>query len=503
MRRGVGMELSDESFAQRLAQGPRHRVKGGSPVSSKVLHLSVRTLGGGRISDCLNTSEPAKAIERARPIIAKAVGDGRIRKNSVAALAYAPTRSAKPVCCQFDLVSRKYLTKIMRLDGTSGDVSLGTGDDELAKDRMRIIVADWLTRGLISPTGKAARIYGPGGLDAEFSLPSSRLEAERWFRDKCRRQGLKATMYTADGVETLHGRLPHVDAAEIEAVARRLAAVPLANFERKLANEARHRGLDPMILDLLVRYERRERSKSSVSPIGSESAPADPVGMQSVNRRAAERARRRARNAGKQIPMVGSAWQFKPGPKQLWYEFSPGRFTAVLTIARHTYRWDLAARSSDEADRITAPILQARKHIAVAAAHWCACERGTAAAAEADDNLLKMQNEYLKALVEAGAESAKDWGELAKLLRELPSAAPPDPVRSDGPKERVESWFVNLLRQHPDRLLPGQTVRKLYGEAAKQFGVSWNEAKAALRAAQRRTGNYRWSRNRRPRKSAA
>jgi hypothetical protein len=498
MRRGVGVELSDELFARRLAMGPRRRVKEGTPC-----FLDVHTLDGGCISDCLNTSEDAKAIERARPIVAKAIDGGRIRKNSLAALAYAPTSSAKPVCCTFNHVSRVYLVQIMRLDGTYGLTSLGTGDDELAKDRMRIVVADWLARGLISPTGKAARIYGPGGLDAEFRSETSRLEAERWFAGKCRRQGLKATMYTDDEVETLHVRRPHVDAAEIEAEVTRLAAVPLANSELKIANAARHLGLDPMILDLLVKYERRERSRSSGSPTSSESAPADPTGMRSVNRRAAERARRRARDAGKRIPMVGSAWQFKPGPKQLWFEFSPGRFTAVLTIARHTYRWHLAARSGEEADRIAAPVLQARERVGVAAAHWCAYERGTRAAAEADDNLLKMQTEYLMALVEAGAESAKDWSELAKVLRELPFAAPLDPVRSDGPKERAESWFVNLLRQHPARLPPGQTVKKLYEQAAEQFDVSSREAKAGLRAAQRRTGNDNWSRNRRPRKSAA
>jgi hypothetical protein len=502
MRRGLGVELSDELFARRLAKGPRRRVKGGTRCS-KVLFLDVQALDGGKISDCLNTSEEAKAIERAKPIVAKAIGDGRIRKNSLAALAYASTRSAKPVCCHFDSVSGKYLTQIMRLDGTYGTMSLGTGDDELAKDRVRIVVADWLTRGHISPTGKAARVYGAGGLDAEFSSKTSRLEAERWFVGKCRRQGLKATLYTADEVETLELRRTRVDPAEIEAEAKRLAAVPLANSELKIANAARNLGLDRTILDLLVKYERREQSRNSSSPTGSESVPAGLVlGTRSVNGRTASSFRSRARKARKLIPIAGSAWQFKPGPKKLWFEFSPGRFTAVLTIARHTYRWHLAARSGEEADRIAAPVLQARERVGVAAAHWCACERGTRAAAEADDNVLKMQTEYLKALVEAGAESAKDWGELAKVLRELPCAAPLDAVRSDGPKERAESWFVNLLRQHPDRLPRGQTVRKLYEMAAEQFGVSVREAKAALRAAQRRTGNDKWSRNRRPRKSA-
>ena len=242
---------------------------------------------------------------------------------------------------------------------------------------------------------------------------------------------------------------------------------------------------------------RRVRTAAGRISESGERAAADHVGLESVNRHAASRARSRARKAGKLIRIAGSAWQLKPGPKQLWFEFSPGRFTAVLTIARHTYRWNLVARSAEEADRIAAPVLQTRQRVGVAAAHWCACERDTRAAAEADDNLLKVQAEYLNALVEAGAERAKDWGELAKVLRELP--APLAPVCPDGPKERAESWFVNLLRQHPDRLPPGQQVRKLFDKARELFRVTWRDAKAAYESAQRRSGNYNWSRNRRPR----
>jgi hypothetical protein len=48
MQRGMGVELSDELFARRLVKGRRRRVKGGTPCS-KVLHLAVNTLDGGRI----------------------------------------------------------------------------------------------------------------------------------------------------------------------------------------------------------------------------------------------------------------------------------------------------------------------------------------------------------------------------------------------------------------------------------------------------------------------
>jgi hypothetical protein len=181
MWRGAGIELSDDLYALQPAQGWRGRVKGGSS-SLNVLHLSVDTTRV-RVRRSLNTSDNAKAIERARPIIAQAVSEGRIPPNSLAALTYAPPRSAKPVCCKVH-PSGNYSTKIALLDGSLGAMSLGTGNDELAKDRMRVVVAAWLAQGRILPTSKAARVYGPGGLDAGFRSEALRLEAERWFANK-------------------------------------------------------------------------------------------------------------------------------------------------------------------------------------------------------------------------------------------------------------------------------------------------------------------------------
>src|ERR1700730_1479242 len=184
MWRGPGMELSDELYAQQPSQGPRGGVVKGSRSCSNVLHLNVETTRG-RITRSLNTSDDAKAIERAKPFVAKAVDDGRIRLNSLAALTYTPPRSTKPVCCRMQL-SGNYSTRIALLDGRLAVIGLKTGNDELAKDRMRVVVADWLARGLILPIGKAARVYGPGGVDAGFRSETSRLEAERWLASKCR-----------------------------------------------------------------------------------------------------------------------------------------------------------------------------------------------------------------------------------------------------------------------------------------------------------------------------
>jgi hypothetical protein len=90
MWRGPGMELSDELYAQQPSQGPRGGVVKGSRSCSNVLHLNVETTRG-RITRSLNTSDDAKAIERAKPFVAKAVDDGRIRLNSLAALTYTPS----------------------------------------------------------------------------------------------------------------------------------------------------------------------------------------------------------------------------------------------------------------------------------------------------------------------------------------------------------------------------------------------------------------------------
>jgi hypothetical protein len=104
MWRGAGMELSDDLYARLPAQGWRGRVKGGAS-SLKVLHLDIDTVRG-RIRHSLNTSDDAKAIERAKAIVAKALGEGRIQQNSLATLTYATPQSAKPVCCKIQTTQK-------------------------------------------------------------------------------------------------------------------------------------------------------------------------------------------------------------------------------------------------------------------------------------------------------------------------------------------------------------------------------------------------------------
>jgi hypothetical protein len=64
MRRGPGMELSDELYARQPARGSRGgRLKGGESCLN-VLHLGVDTTRA-RVRRSLHTSDDAKAIERA------------------------------------------------------------------------------------------------------------------------------------------------------------------------------------------------------------------------------------------------------------------------------------------------------------------------------------------------------------------------------------------------------------------------------------------------------
>jgi hypothetical protein len=491
------MELSDELFAARRAQGPRRGrwVKGGTP-SEDVFYLHL-PYDGDRITVCLNTSDEAKAIERARGIVEKAIVDGHTPPDSEAALAYASSRSAEPQCVWLDKVSGKYQTKFLRQDGTyDGNMSLGTGEAGLAKDRLRVVVPDWLDRGLISPSSKPARVYGPGGLDAQFSSETSHLEAERWYDGKRRRQRVKATMYTADEVETAGPRKPGVDAAEVDAVAERLAARSLANYEnykRDLATAARNLGLDRGVLDLLVKEKRNKRSSSSSSAPSRELV--DGVGTRSVNRRAASRARSRARKSGREIPITGSAWQSKGGSETLWRELTPGRYTALLEIASRKYRWGPVSMSRKEAEASDAAVYQARGCVCEAFDQWRSFERTE----KADEDLFKAQEGYLNELVEAGAESCKDWGELAKMLRELPSSAPVASLGSDSAKNRARSKFVNLLRKHPNGRPAGRTVRSVVEEVGSSEGLSRDKAWPEFEAAQAETGNDTWSKSGRPR----
>src|SRR5437773_10390666 len=71
--RSPGMVLSDEQFHLRLTLGPHSRVKGGTR-SKRVLFLYARP---GGLCICLNCEVLEKGLERARPILAKAIAEGR------------------------------------------------------------------------------------------------------------------------------------------------------------------------------------------------------------------------------------------------------------------------------------------------------------------------------------------------------------------------------------------------------------------------------------------
>jgi hypothetical protein len=78
MVRKPGMVLSDRLFQRRLALGSRRHVEGGTG-SERVLFLDGRREGrGGGLCVCLNCDDEEKGFERALPIIAEAIGAGRL-----------------------------------------------------------------------------------------------------------------------------------------------------------------------------------------------------------------------------------------------------------------------------------------------------------------------------------------------------------------------------------------------------------------------------------------
>jgi hypothetical protein len=511
MWRGPGMELSDELYAQQPLQGPRGRVEG-STSCSNVLHLSVETTRG-RVTRTLNTSDDAKAIGRAKPIVAKAVDDGRIRPNSLAALTYAPPRSTKPVCCKVQL-SGNYSTKIALLDGGLGAMSLETGNDELAKDRMRVVVADWLARGLILPTGKAARVYGPGGLDAGFRSETSRLEAERWLASKCRaprfmqwargpggKHVLQCAVYLNDGSRLSFGL--QTDDTEVEGPQRMRLLLWHAIAEEQLPRGVKHPawglygGPIPQATKRLLRRlaalpwgEYELQRKATAQALEYHTSTIDWLTNQDKARRAhpvrrrlaRTHARSRARKVGKRTP-ISRSWQFRTIGRILAVHSDEHPIYAQLTIAGFTLRWRLSVQNRAEAEALVKPAVEARARVREAARDWRECLVGSREAATALEACSNAQRLYLQALRGAGAECAEGWAEFARLVLQPPwdAAAQSKPPRAA--PVRAKKKCLELMkadaRRNPDRPLyphreyANRMRRRIPGLTHRQFEECW------------------------------
>jgi hypothetical protein len=491
MWRGPGMELSDELYAQQPLHGWRGRLEN-SMSCSNVLHLNVETTRG-RITRTLNTSSDAEAIERAKPIVAKAVNDGRIRPSSLAALTYAAPRSTKPVCCKVQL-SGNYSTKIALLDGSVGFMSLDTRNDELARDRMRVVVADWLARGLIPPTGKAARVYGRGGLDAGFRSESSRLEAERWLAGKRRplrfmqwargpggKRVLQCAVYL-DGSTARHkgsrnyrrlspslntsdpdvaaqrmrlilwhaiaeGRLPSgvkhpawglyggPISQSTKRLLKRLAALPWAEYELQRKTAAAVLGLHERTVDWLTNQDKARQH--------------DPV------RRARARTIARSRTRKEKRTPISRSWHFSAVGGMLAVHPDGNHIYAQLTIAGFTLRWRLAVQNRAEGEALVKPAVDARARVREAARDWRECLVGSREAATALEACSDAQRLYLQALRGAGAERADGWAEFARLVLEPPwdagTGSKPPRAASVRAKKKCLVLMKADARRNPDR----------------------------------------------------
>jgi hypothetical protein len=519
MWRGAGMELSDDLYARLPAQGWRGRVKGGAS-SLKVLHLDIDTVRG-RIRHSLNTSDDAKAIERAKAIVAKALGEGRIQPNSLATLTYAPPQSAKPVCCKIQ-TSGNYSTKIARPDGGVLAMSLETSNDQLAKDRMRVVVGAWLARGLILPTCKAARVYGPGGLDGEYSSQTSLLEAEQWFAGKKRskprfmqwargpgrKRVLQSEVYLSDGSRLCcvlntentkigarrmrlilwhainKGLLPKrqkhlawrlyggpIDLAT-KRFLKRLSALTPKKYEAERKPAARRLGYSPSTIDWLTDQEEVRRS--------------DPVRQAMLRKNA----RARGRRAAKQTP-ISKSWQFSTVGGMLAVH-PDGPIYAQLTIAGTTLRWRLPAKDRAEAEVLVKPAVDARGRIKRAADAWRDCMIGSPEAKTALNTLLAEQRRYRDMLLSIGADSSRGWAEVALALNDPPF----DETTKPAP-DKCKRWFVALLQKNPFHsprplLTVGDQIG-LIDEAKKRFNVSQREARRCYERAQDVTRIKAWS----------
>jgi hypothetical protein len=109
---------------------------------------------------------------------------------------------------------------------------------------------------------------------------------------------------------------------------------------------------------------------------------------------------------------------------------------------------------------------------------------------------LDRQRRFCAALLAVGAKRSQGWAQVEIALKEPPfDEAGPD-------EKRGRRWFVELLSKNPERPPPGRPVDKLLEEAHALFGVGVRGARRCYEFAQEKTGNWNWSRTRRPPKGA-
>jgi hypothetical protein len=106
--------------------------------------------------------------------------------------------------------------------------------------------------------------------------------------------------------------------------------------------------------------------------------------------------------------------------------------------------------------------------------------------------VIATQLQYGRALDRTGANGCTHRAALVELLKLGPS----DQATA---MDKARNWLSALLNKH--QKYPPRPVEQLIEKAIEEFNLSKPRARQAYREAQKRTGNYGWSKTRRPPKN--
>ncbi len=378
MERHSGMVLSDEQFQLRLALGPYRHVKGGTR-SKRVLYLYARP---GGLCSCLNCETEEKGLERARPIIAKAIAAGRIGSDNVAALEQwvadrCQARKVETLRTEWPRVnSAEVMAEVRRPAArapTNCQVEIAPAARRLGQDpsmldlivksvRRRLKPAPRFMQWARGPSGKLVlqcAVYLSDGSRLSSLLNTDDTEVEGPQRMRLLLSHAIAKGQLPRGVKhpawvLYGGPIPQAR----KRLLRRLAALPWGEYELQRTPAAQRLGYHAPTIDRLTNQDKTRQ--------------ADPV------RRAVARkdARSRARKVGKRTP-ISRSWQFGAVGGMLAVHPDGHLIYAQFTMAGFTLRWRLGVQTRAEAETLVKPAVDARARVGEAARAWRECLVGS------------------------------------------------------------------------------------------------------------------------------
>jgi hypothetical protein len=460
MLRFSGVVLSDKLFLRRLALGPNVGVKGGTR-SKRVLFLYAR----GSICVCLNCEDEQEGLERARPIIKKAIATGRIGSKCLSELER--------------WVANRVIKRLAALSPANYQVERVRAARRLGQTPS--MLDSFVESVRPSPPPYMHWQRGPGGKRVlecfVFLSDGSRLSKGLKTDDpKLAKQRIRLLLWHATELKLLPGGKNHEAWIEYggtiprweKNLLKRLAALGWEEYELEREAAAKRLGYHPRTIDWLTKQEQARLH--------------DPKRRNQARRDARSRALRK----GKPIPMVGPAWQFRTGGPVL-ESYRGGNMYGRTMIAGVLLRWSRPVQNRAEAEVLANAVVAARADVTNAAILWSDCPEPSGAKA-----LLKQQGRLRDVLVAAGAKRSKGWGDVESALKELPvdQKSRPNPAA-------CTRWFVELLEKNPDRPpRPLKTVEDGIGlleEATKRFNVSNRETRRCYERAQDITRISAWS----------